>query len=177
MTSTLERDSPQARLGIVLLSLLVFATVGVLMRHMPSTAAAVGPSFLARLNALLNAAATVCLLMGFRRIKRRDEKGHERWMLAAFALSSVFLVTYVLHHLQVGSVKFAGEGLLRTLYFSILIPHIVLAAAVLPMALFTVYRGLTDRRRSHRKLARFTFPIWLYVSVSGVLVYLLLYHS
>jgi len=96
-------------------------------------------------------------------------------MLSAFALSSVFLVTYLVHHAQVGSVKYQGEGVLRALYFALLVPHILLAAVVVPLALLTIYRGWTNRITLHRRIARVTLPVWLFVSVSGVIVYFMLY--
>ncbi len=96
-------------------------------------------------------------------------------MLTALALSIAFLVTYLLHHARVGSVPFRGTGLLRPIYFAILIPHVILAGLVVPLALFTLYRAYRGRFEAHRRIARYTFPIWLYVSVSGVVVYLLLY--
>jgi putative membrane protein len=96
-------------------------------------------------------------------------------MLTAFGLSSVFLVSYLVHHARVGSVPFAGAGVLKAVYFAILFPHIVLAAMIVPLALFTIYRGWTGNYRAHRRVARWTFPIWLYVSLSGVAIYYLLY--
>lgn len=126
-------------------------------------------------NATLNALSGVLLLVGFSRIRagRRDQ--HRKWMLAAFAASSLFLISYVFYHAQVGSVRFTRQGFVRPLYFTILITHVTLAAVVLPMALVTLSRGLNGRFRQHRAIARWTFPIWLYVSVTGVLVYVLLY--
>src|SRR6185295_17354821 len=98
-----------------------------------------------------------------------------RFMLAAFATSSLFLVCYLVYHAQVGSVRFTRQGLVRPLYFTILVTHVTLAGAVLPMAILTLSRGLQARFPQHRRIARWTFPIWLYVSVTGVLVYVLLY--
>jgi uncharacterized membrane protein YozB (DUF420 family) len=117
------------------------------------------------------------LLAGFGFVRQRRLTAHRACMLAAFGLSSVFLVSYLIHHGQVGSVPFRGQGWLRTVYFSLLIPHIVLAAAILPLALFTIYRGWTARIDLHRKVARWTLPVWLFVSFSGVAVYLMLYHT
>jgi uncharacterized membrane protein YozB (DUF420 family) len=97
-------------------------------------------------------------------------------MLAAFALSSAFLVSYVLHHARVGSVPFRGVGTLRSLYFAILVPHIVLAGVIVPLALFTLYRGWAGKIAAHRRIARFTLPLWLFVSASGVIVYFMLYY-
>ena len=97
-------------------------------------------------------------------------------MLTAFGLSSAFLVSYVLHHARVGSVPFRGEGMLRAIYFTILLPHIVLAGVIVPLALFTLYRGWVGNIVAHRRIARVTFPLWLFVSASGVTVYFMLYY-
>jgi uncharacterized membrane protein YozB (DUF420 family) len=127
------------------------------------------------LNALLNAISGILLLIGFSRIRAGRRDLHRKWMLAAFAASSLFLISYVIYHAQVGSVRFTRQGLVRPLYFTILITHVTLAAVVLPLAIVTLTRGLNGRFRQHRAIARWTFPIWLYVSVTGVLVYVLLY--
>jgi uncharacterized membrane protein YozB (DUF420 family) len=126
-------------------------------------------------NATLNAASGVLLAIGYFLIRRRRIEQHRRVMVAAFTTSTLFLVCYVIYHLQVGSVPFTREGLVRPIYFAILITHVVLAAAVLPLALVTLSRGLQARYPRHRAIARWTLPLWLYVSVTGVLVYVLLY--
>jgi len=128
-------------------------------------------------NALLNATATVLLLTGFYLIKQGREQAHKRTMLAALAVSVVFLACYVIYHVQVGRTDFVGPAVVRTIYLSILFPHIVLAVTVPPLALTTIYFGLTDQRAKHKRLARWTFPIWLFVSVTGVIVYLMLYQG
>ena len=97
-------------------------------------------------------------------------------MVGAFVLSSLFLVTYLLHHAQVGSVPFQKEGWIRGVYFAVLVPHVALAVVIVPLVLFTIHRGWTKRIAKHREIARWTLPLWLYVSVSGVTVYLMLYH-
>ena len=127
------------------------------------------------INASLNALSGVLLLIGYRLIRARRVEQHRRVMIAAFVTSSLFLVCYVVYHAQVGSVRFTRQGIVRPLYFTILISHVTLAAAVLPLALVTLSRGLKARYERHRAIARWTFPIWLYVSVTGVLVYVLLY--
>ena len=126
-------------------------------------------------NASLNALSGVLLLIGYVLIRKRRIEQHRKFMLAAFAASSLFLVFYVIYHAQVGSVRFTRTGFVRPLYFTILITHVTLAAAVLPLAIVTLTRGLKGRYPRHRAIARWTFPIWLYVSVTGVLVYVLLY--
>lgn len=126
-------------------------------------------------NAVLNCTAALLLLLGFVFIRQKKVALHRACMLAAFAVSSVFLVCYLVHHARVGSVPFRGTGPVRTLYFAILIPHVLLAAAVVPLALTTIYRGLKGDVVKHRPLARVTLPIWLFVSTSGVVIYLMLY--
>jgi uncharacterized membrane protein YozB (DUF420 family) len=126
-------------------------------------------------NASLNAASGVLLLCGYVLIRARRIALHRAVMIAAFATSSLFLVCYVVYHAQVGSVPFPRHGFVRPLYFTILITHVVLAAAVPPLAIVTLTRALKGRYPQHRRIARWTFPIWMYVSVTGVLVYVLLY--
>lgn len=127
------------------------------------------------LMACLNTASAACLTAGYVFIKRKQVAQHRRAMLAAFVVSALFLTTYVLHHLLVGNVRFHGQGLARTIYFAILIPHVMLAVGVLPLAIVTIRRGLAGRIQKHRPLAKVTLPLWLYVSVTGVIVYLMLY--
>lgn len=127
-------------------------------------------------NASLNALSGILLLIGYVLIRQRRIETHRQVMIAAFVTSSLFLVCYVIYHAQVGSVRFTRQGFVRPLYFTILITHVTLAAAVLPLALVTLSRGLKARYARHRAIARWTFPIWLYVSVTGVLVYFMLYH-
>ncbi len=124
-------------------------------------------------NAVLNTTATVLLLSGYRLIKRKDREGHKKAMLAAFVASILFLVSYLVYHAHVGSVKY--EGPLRPLYLTILFTHVVLAAVVPILALITLYRAWKGRFAHHKKIAKITLPIWLYVSVTGVIVYLMLY--
>jgi uncharacterized membrane protein YozB (DUF420 family) len=127
------------------------------------------------LNALLNAIAGVLLLRGWMLIRQRRWQAHRRYMIAAFVTSALFLTSYVVYHANAGSRPFPGTGLARTIYFSILVPHVLLAAAVLPLALMTLRRGLRRDDERHRRIARWTLPIWLFVSVTGVVVYLMLY--
>lgn len=126
-------------------------------------------------NASLNAISGVLLIVGYALIRARRIEQHRVCMLAAFTTSSLFLVCYVVYHAQVGSVPFTREGFVRPIYFTILVTHVLLAAAVLPLAIVTLSRGLKRRVARHRAIARWTLPIWLYVSATGVLVYVLLY--
>ena len=130
---------------------------------------------LPHLNAALNATSAVLLTIGLFLIKSRRIAAHRRVMIAAVVTSGLFLVSYVVYHAQIGSKPFPGTGLVRTIYFVILIPHVLLAAVVLPLALITLRRGLRRDDVRHRRLARITLPIWLFVSVTGVIVYLMLY--
>ena len=127
-------------------------------------------------NATLNALAGILLLIGFREIRRGRIARHRAAMLSACAMSTLFLISYVTYHAHAGSRPFTGQGPIRIVYFAILISHVVLAAAILPLALVTLTRALRERFDRHAALARWTLPIWLYVSVTGVAVYFMLYH-
>ncbi len=127
------------------------------------------------LNATLNAISFALLVTGYVFIRRGDRRKHKACMVAALGTSGLFLTSYVIYHAQVGSVPFTGTGWIRTVYFSVLIPHVILAAAVVPPILITASRGLTAKYDQHRRIARWTLPVWLYVSVTGVVVYLMLY--
>jgi uncharacterized membrane protein YozB (DUF420 family) len=126
-------------------------------------------------NAALNSLSAVLLLTGYRFIRAGNQSAHRASMLAACASSTLFLVSYLVYHFHVGSVPFRGQGLIRLVYFTILISHTILASAVVPLAIITLIRGLQENFIKHRGIARWTFPIWLYVSVTGVMVYWMLY--
>jgi uncharacterized membrane protein YozB (DUF420 family) len=132
-------------------------------------------TLLPALNATLNATSALLLTIGWFHIKAKRIQMHRRFMIAAFTSSSLFLLSYVVYHAQIGSKPFPGTGLARTIYFSILIPHVVLAAVVLPLAITTLRRGLRRDDTRHRPLAKITLPLWLFVSVTGVVVYVMLY--
>ena len=132
-------------------------------------------SQLPTVNAALNSLSAVFLITGFFLILSRRVSAHKACMLSAFVCSSLFLISYLIYHSQVGSVPFKGQGWMRTLYFGILLTHTTLAVGVVPLALVTLVRALKQRFPAHRRIARWTFPIWLYVSVTGVVVYLMLY--
>lgn len=127
-------------------------------------------------NACLNATAALLLLCGFACIKTRRIAAHRAFMTSALAVSIVFLTCYVIYHASAPATRFTGTGALRVVYFAVLISHVVLAVAVVPLALVTFHRGRKGRYERHVALARWTFPIWMYVSVTGVVVYVMLYH-
>lgn len=127
------------------------------------------------LNASLNAASAVLLIAGYLFIRRGYVRRHKAAMLAACVVSTLFLISYVIYHANAGSKPFQGRGPIRVVYFAILITHVILAAAIVPLALVTLVRGLRARFDAHIRIARWTLPIWLYVSVTGVIVYLMLY--
>ncbi|MFO8029044.1 MAG: DUF420 domain-containing protein [Cyclonatronaceae bacterium] len=124
------------------------------------------------LNAILNSIATIFLLTGFYFIRKKNVEAHMRMMWSAFIVSALFIISYLIFHYHVGSVGYDGTGWIRPIYFVILLSHIVLAIVNLPMILLTMYRAIRKDYARHRKIARWTWPIWMYVSVTGVVVYL-----
>jgi putative membrane protein len=131
--------------------------------------------FLPALNAMLNSAVAVCLLLGYYFIRNRKNKAvHQVFMFSAFLLSAVFLISYVIYHTTMPSTPHGGEGFILYLYYFILFTHIVLAALILPMVLYTIYFSTSGNFTKHKKIARITFPLWLYVAVTGVLVYVMI---
>jgi uncharacterized membrane protein YozB (DUF420 family) len=132
-------------------------------------------SDLPSLNAALNATSAVLLVTAWFFIKARRIQAHRRCMISAFTTSALFLMSYVIYHAQVGSKPFPGTGPIRVVYYTILIPHVILAAVVLPLAIVTLRRGLRRDDVRHRRIARVTLPLWLFVSVTGVIVYVMLY--
>ena len=130
---------------------------------------------LPHLNALLNTVSAILLLTGYCYIRQRNVDVHRRCMLAALACSGLFLTSYLIYHFSVGSVRFEGQGWIRMVYFGVLVSHTVLATAIVPLVVITVVRALRGRFDRHRVIARWTLPLWLYVSVTGVAVYWMLY--
>ena len=175
----LDRVTSKNRVGWVIggLSLLVLLVVTVLsfLPRQPMTSG-LDVSALPALNATLNGVTALCLVVGFLFIRRKQIKQHRAMMLTAFGLATLFLISYVILHTFAGSTSFTGQGWIRPVYFVILISHILLSVIVLPLALTTLYLGWTASYQTHRRVARWAFPIWVYTSISGVLVYLILYH-
>lgn len=132
-------------------------------------------SLLPTLNAALNGLSAILLAVGYLLIRRRKIREHRVVMLTAFGTSTLFLISYLIYHAQVGSMPFAGQGVVRPIYYTLLVSHIVLAATVVPLALVVLYRGLKRRYFIHKRLARRVLPVWLYVSITGVVIYMMLY--
>jgi putative membrane protein len=133
-------------------------------------------TYLPTLNACLNATSAILLMCGFYFIRQRNRKAHQACMGTAFLVSILFLISYLTYHYYEGSTRFIGQGFIRVVYFSILLSHTILAAIVPVLAVITLWRAAQGRYEQHRRIARWTLPIWLYVSVTGVVVYVMLYH-
>ncbi|RLA65285.1 MAG: DUF420 domain-containing protein [Epsilonproteobacteria bacterium] len=127
------------------------------------------------INATLNSCSAICLVFGFWAIKNKKVEIHKKFMVSSFVFSAIFLSSYLYYHYQVGHTVFPGSGLIKTIYLIILIPHIVLAAVMVPMILATFYFALKGNFSAHKKIAKWTFPIWMYVSFSGILIYFMIY--
>ena len=174
MDDALAPESLAVRRRVLGVSVLVFVLVAFILYGVPGRGP-VEPGPLPTLIALLNAAAACCLVVGYLAIRGGHRRHHQRAMISACVLSGAFLVTYLVHHARVGSMPFQGQGWLRGVYFMLLVPHILLAAAMVPLVLLTLLRARAKRFEAHRRVARWALPVWLYVSVSGVAVYWMLY--
>ena len=166
-----------ARVVIGAVSAAVITAVAyLLLGHTPQAGVSRFVASLPLLNACLNATSAALLAVGYLHIRRKRVTAHRACMISALAVSTFFLISYVTYHSLAGSRPFGGQGWVRRIYFPLLISHIVLAAAIVPLALTTAYRALTGNFARHVRIARWTLPLWLYVSVTGVLVYWMLYH-
>lgn len=172
---SLLQEEAKVKNWIIGISIAVPLAVAVLL-FMPAKITALGDwvYFLPHLNAVINSAASVALLVGLVFIKQKKYNYHGASMTIAFILGAIFLVSYVIYHASAESTSFGGEGFIRTVYYFLLITHIILAIVALFPILFAYYYGLTDQRAKHRKVVKFAYPIWLYVSVTGVIVYLMI---
>ncbi|MBE3595946.1 MAG: DUF420 domain-containing protein [Hydrogenibacillus sp.] len=155
------------------LSALVYLIIGALFA-LPKVSAPFDTSFLPPLIAGFNALATVFLLFAYAAIRRRQIETHRRWIFAALASTALFLISYVTYHLTTPSTPYGGSGALKIIYYVLLISHIVLAAVIVPLVLLALFRGLNREDAKHRRIVRYAYPLWLYVSLSGVLVYLMI---
>lgn len=171
LAPSLKKNDKQARLLILTFSFVVFAAVLLLSRYKLEVNLGFDVHIFAFANAVINSIVSMLLVAALLTVKNKNYLLHKKLMLAAMALSVLFLVSYIAHHLLAGETKFGGEGMMRNIYYFILITHIPLAAIILPFILFTAYRALIGEYEQHKKLTRYTWPLWLYVSVTGVLVY------
>jgi putative membrane protein len=174
ITPALKKNDKQARLLIITVSLVVFAAVVFLSRFTLEVDLGFNVHVFALINAVINSAVSVLLVWALIAVKGKNYELHKKLMLGAMVLSILFLLSYICHHLFAGETKFGGSGTIKGVYYFILLTHIPLAGIILPFILFTAYRGLTGEYADHKKLAKYTWPLWLYVSVTGVLVYLLI---
>ena len=160
---------------IITLSIIIPIAVALLMLfpdYLHINSGEIDFSSLPFFHAILNGSTAMLLITGFILIKNKNTKGHKICMMTAFIFSSFFLISYVVSKLTNDPVPFKGEGMIRILYFFILITHIILSIPVLPLALFSIYRGLTGEIQKHKKIVKWTFPIWIYVAITGVMVYI-----
>ncbi len=171
VTTNSKREKKLNRIAIVL-SIVVFLVVGLMRRVKIQTD--IDFSFLPGINAALNTTTAILLVIGLIFIKRKNIQAHKRVMTLAIILSSLFLISYVLYHFTTPETQFGGEGMIRTVYLILLVTHIVLAAVILPFILFTYIRAITGSYERHKKLARLLFPFWLYVAISGPVIYWML---
>ncbi|MEZ5008473.1 MAG: DUF420 domain-containing protein [Chitinophagales bacterium] len=157
---------------IIIISIAVPSLVAALITFQPSLASNTSVTFFPKFHAILNSLATICILSGIFFVKNKKIKLHRFSMLAAFFLSAIFLVSYVVAKSLHPATPYPADAPLRSVYFFILISHIILSALILPLILFTFYKAIDNKIAQHRKLAKWTFPLWLYVTISGVVVYL-----
>lgn len=170
----IKKNDKRARGLIIAVSVIVFAVVAILGREKPQMNLSFDVHIFATINAVLNSLVAVILIGALIAVKQKKYVLHKQMMLGALILSVLFLVSYIAHHLLGGETKFGGEGTIKTVYFILLITHILLAAIILPFILFTTYRALTGEFEAHKKLAKKTFPIWLYVAITGPVVYFMI---
>jgi putative membrane protein len=174
LPASIRKNDRLARALIYTVSLVVFAVVVLLSRIKLDVDLGFDVHVFAQINAVINSIVAFLLLVGLMAVKKGNYRLHKKVMMTAIMLSVLFLVSYIAHHLLSGDTKFGGEGAIRYVYFFILITHIFLAAVILPFILFTAYRALVAEWPAHRRIAKITWPIWFYVSVTGVVVYLMI---
>ena len=171
LPSVWKKNDSRAKIFIITVSVVVFAAVVILGRVKLDVDLGFDAHVFAKINAAINSTVSLLLLAGLAAVKNKKYILHKRIMLSALALSCIFLVSYICHHLFAGETKFGGTGSVKTIYYIILGTHIPLAGIILPFILFTAYRALVGEWPQHKKLARITWPVWLYVAVTGVAVY------
>lgn len=169
-----KKNDGKAKWLIGIFSVVVFIAVTALSRVKLEVDLGFDLHLFAKANAIINSLVAVLLVAALIAVKNKKYQAHKKMMMTAMILSILFLISYICHHLFTGETKFGGEGITRTIYFIILFTHIPLAGLILPFILFTAYRALTGEWPQHKKLARITWPIWFYVAVTGVVVYLMI---
>jgi putative membrane protein len=174
LKAAFKKNDGKAKWLIGIFSVVVFGAIVALSRIKLNVDLGFDVHVFAKINAVINSIVAILLVAALVAVKQKKYALHKKLMLGAMILSIVFLVSYICHHLLSGDTKYGGEGAIRYIYYFILITHIFLAAIILPFILFTAYRGLIAEWPQHRKLAKITWPIWFYVSVTGVLVYLMI---
>lgn len=174
LTPLLGRNDRKAAVVIWTVSVIVFMAVAILSRVKLNISLPFNPHLFALGNAIINSIVTVLLIAALITVKQKKYVLHKKIMLVAIVLSFLFLVSYICHHLLAGETKYYGDGILKIVYYVILATHIPLAGIILPFILFTAYRSLTGDYTRHKKLSKITWPIWLYVAITGVLVYVLI---
>jgi putative membrane protein len=174
LTPYLKKNDTTAYVVIAVLSVVVFVAVAFLRYGDIKINLGFNPHIFALINAFINGTVSVLLVLGLYLVKQKNYEAHRNVMLLAIALSSLFLVSYIMHHIMAAETPYPKDAPFRTGYLVILISHIILATFILPVILLTAYRSLTGEYARHKKIAKYTFPLWLYVSVTGVLVYLLI---
>lgn len=176
LRASFKKNDRLANILIITVSIVVFTAIVTLdrLKVKPEWPFEAPIHIFALINAIVNGTVTLLLVLGLMAVKKKNYLLHKRIMLSAILLSVVFLVSYILHHLFAGSTSYGGDGWLKTFYYFLLITHIPLAGIILPFILYTAYSGLTGSYRKHKKLVRYTFPLWLYVTISGVLIYILI---
>ena len=174
LKALIQKNDGTAKGFIFTVSAVVFIAVVILSRVRLDVDLGFDVHVFATINAIINSAVSVLLIAGLAAIKSGKQERHRNIMFSAMILSVLFLLSYIAHHLLTDDTRYGGEGLFRYVYYFILVTHIFLAAVILPFILYTAYRGLTAEWPEHRKLAKITWPIWLYVSVTGVVVYLMI---
>lgn len=171
LQASIQKNDPKAKWLIGIFSFVVFAAVVILGRVKLEVDLGFDVHIFAAINAVINSAIAVLLIAALWAVKVKKYLLHKQMMMTALLLSVLFLVSYIAHHLLAGDTKFGGEGAIRTVYYVILITHIFLAAIILPFILYTAYRALTAEYATHKKLAKYTWPLWLYVAITGPVVY------
>lgn len=174
MSWVLKKDDRKARSIIIATSVIIFAAIVLLGRVKLNVELGFDEHIFAKANAIINSLVALLLIVGLYTARNRKLITHKYIMLAAIALSMLFLISYIFHHLFAGETRFGGMGTVRYFYYFILITHIILAAIILPFILFTAYRALIGEYKKHRRLAIITWPIWLYVATTGPIIYLMI---